>query len=168
MNWELKLARLCSLEGDREELAIVFGSAPGATAEALDAIQRGVAGLPAEYIRFLAQTDGLQIDMNILAGTGKSDFPSLKRLEKRWREVIQERGGYVIGEDAAGAGFLLTPSGAIVLVDADPPHASRTIARSFAEFLDEVLLGPRYQVLFPNGLYEGNVWWPLLRAEGWA
>ncbi|MBK9373259.1 MAG: SMI1/KNR4 family protein [Holophagales bacterium] len=168
MNWESKLAKLRGLEGEREELAIIFGSAPSASAEALDAIRRDVAGVPAEYIDFLRQTDGLQIDMNVLAGSGGSGFPSLKRLDARWRPVIGERGGCVVGEDAAGAAFLVTPSGAISLVDADPPHRVRTIASSFEEFLGEVLLGPRYQDLFPNGLYEGNEWWPLLRAEGWA
>ena len=168
MSWESKLARLRSLEGEREELAIVFGSAPSASAEALGAIQRDLADVPPDYIDFLRQTDGLQIDMNVLAGSGGSGFPSLKRLDARWRQVIGERGGCVIGEDAAGAAFLVTPRGEISLVDGDPPHRVRELAGSFEEFLDEVLLGPRYQDLFPNGLYEGNEWWPLLRAEGWA
>ncbi len=105
MNWESKLAKLRGLEGEREELAIIFGSAPSASAEALDAIRRDVAGVPAEYIDFLRQTDGLQIDMNVLAGSGGSGFPSLKRLRcqtMRTRDRYDRRAGRscVVGEEA--------------------------------------------------------------------
>lgn len=166
MGWRRKLDILAAAADEDENLVAVFErAAAGAPARFLSDLQRRFAFLPAEYLEFLAFSDGIQLDQFVLFGSGESTFPALSGLERRWNCVLPR--AFPIGEDSGGGVFLLGPDGKVRLAAPQPPHQEDEVAASFPALLDEVFMGPGYLGLFPYGPYADNEWLNFLGKQGW-
>ena len=167
MSWREKLLALRRALPD-ETLIFVFDVAEPALEEFVAQTRDMAPYLPQSYCDFLSFTDGAQMDYFVLFGSGQSQFPPLAKAMDRWRPTVGTL-GFVIGEDASGAAFLIRRDGGVVLVGTDPPDLDQAelVATSFDDLLDQVFMGPRYFDLFPQGVRSDNEWVQLLEKHGW-
>lgn len=170
MDWLEKLRQTRDAATTTPELAIVFAARDGLGVFDLDRIKQSFPFVDEEYLRFLRETGGLQIDMYQLFGSDVSGLTSLVEGWRRWRPVVRDE-GIPIGEDPSGDCIVLCRDGMIRLVIAqmDNVVAGRVLARTFSEFLVDVLMGPLFPTLFPLGWTSEheNEWTGFLRKQGW-
>ena len=172
MAWQNKLEITRAALAGRPEMAIVFDEPKLGAGEAF--LQRLVERhpfLPDDYLLFLRQCDGLQIDMCVLYGSGATSFRSIAQASASWHDVIDVNNYCPIGEDSGGSCFALSRDGAVWRFDQDPPdaHAARKMAATFSEFVDSVLMGARFPDLF-DGKWQNrndNEWSQHLKEQGW-
>lgn len=152
------------------ELAIAFFEDEGEPDLAfVHDLQRRHPEIDAEYLAFLQETNGLQLDMYVLFGA-RSDGPtSITRAIRRWKPIIQD-GGLPIGKDASGDCLVLVHDGTIRLISVqmDSVTEGGVVAESFRELLTDVLMGERFLSLFPGWTPTNeNEWTAHLRRQGW-
>jgi len=172
MSWINKFQVTRDASEQNPRLGIVFDSAGPASEVFLASLKERYSFIAEEYLTFLRQSDGAQIWMYVLAGSGESTFPSIDRLIERWNANLGTAALIVpIGEDPSGSCLALTEDGRVVLLDfkMDSPDEAEAIATSFDEFLDKVLMGNKYPSLFIGGLTPDheNEWTEYLREQGW-
>jgi len=171
VGWKEKLQIVKASVNEREDLMIVFQAVTGAPKRFIKGIYADFPFLGESYGEFLEETDGAQIDMFMLFGSGISGFSSVRKEFQEWGRILEGSGWLPIGKDALGDTFILTESGRVVLVDYQMDRVSdgRLIANSFDEFLDEVLMGGRFSELFPSGWgqEDENEWTLFMREQGW-
>ena len=169
MSWREKLAVLAEEAASRSDLISVFELSGRGTPESVQAsVRRDCEESAGSYVDFLAITDGAQLDHVVFAGSGSTGFPSLEQLQRRWSQLAL--GGHLVfAEDASGAPFCLGRNGSVYLTETEPPFQRRQVAPTFTDFLDQVLMGPRYlEELFPYGSYPDNNWLAYLQEKGWS
>lgn len=170
MDWLDKLRCAESAIKSNPELAIVFEAGTGLNGTDLEMVRKTFPFADHEYLRCLAETGGLQIDMYHLFGSDEEGFTSLSDGWRRWLPIVKE-GGIPIGEDPAGDCIVQCKDGSIRLLsrEADDTSEGRVLAQSFAEFLSDVLMGSRFTTLFPRGYSSSqeNEWTCFLRRQGW-
>ncbi|HXK59512.1 MAG TPA: SMI1/KNR4 family protein [Acidobacteriota bacterium] len=168
MVWKEKIAALIADRDKRDALKMLFDcAANGCPDEFIQTLVEKFPFLPADYLEFLRFTDGAQLDLFVLFGSGESSFPPLESLMRRWAEVLPPREACPIGEDSGGGVFWIAPDGRVHLHYIDSAE-SEALAQSYGELLSEVFLGPRYLSLFPRGATARNEWLLYLREKGWA
>lgn len=151
-------------------MAMVFATNSGMNAADVDKVRNTFPFADVEYLRFLAETGGLQIDMYQFFGSKDSSFTSLAEGWQRWFPSVKNDGN-PIGEDPSGDCIALCRDGKIRLVSIylDSVSQGIVLAGSFAEFLSDVLMGPRFPTLFPLGFSSAdeNEWTRFLRSQKW-
>lgn len=120
---------------------------------------------PLSYLEFLSETDGAQLDLFVLYGSGNSQFPSLIDVNDR-RGATKSDSDIFIGEDASGEAFLLSSNAAVHSVSSDPPGERLLVAANFDDLLDQVFMGPRYIDYFhtPRGHTD---WIDFMKEQQW-
>src|SRR5262249_50533587 len=98
------------------ELAMVFSDCRGADEEFLVNLRIQFPYVDNEYLTFLQISDGMQLDMYHLFGSGRSQFTSIPDGVKRWAAILEGR-GIPIGEDPSGDCFVLCKDGSVRLID---------------------------------------------------
>jgi hypothetical protein len=170
MSWKEKLETTRESLSDTPDLAIVFSEGCGASEEFIAALQGQFPFIGADYLDFLRETDGVQIDMYQLFGSGRSRFASISDALNRWKPVLGDA-GIPIGEDPSGDCIVLTRSGTVVLMDYQKDNVAqgRILAESFGDFLADVLMGKRFPSLFPREwtTKHENEWTRHMRRHGW-
>jgi hypothetical protein len=171
MAWGDKLEITRAALSEKPELAIAFSDAKGASEQFVESLRRELPFVDNAYLDFLRATDGVQIDMFVLFGSGGSEFTSLTEGTKRWGPLLEGTGWLPIGEDPSGGCIAITQEGRIVLLHLsmpEPNHA-KEVAEGFSEFLDEILMGPRFVELFPGEWTNEheNEWTQHMREQGW-
>ncbi len=132
-------------------------------------LQRQYPGIDAEYLAFLQETNGLQLDMYVLFGSRSGKLETIADGFRRWRPIIQD-GGVPIGEDPSGDCFVLALDGTIRLISVqmDSVTEGGVAADSFRELLTDVLMGERFLSLVPGWTPANeNEWTAHLRRQGW-
>ncbi|MCA9040109.1 MAG: SMI1/KNR4 family protein [Planctomycetaceae bacterium] len=171
MSWleKMQQTKLALVENPR--LQIVFSSCTPAPETFIDLLRDRYPFLPETYLLFLKQTDGADICMFVLAGSGESSFPSIETLIKRWKPNLGSGPILPIGEDPSGDCIAIIKDGSVVAIDytIDSTDEATYLADSFDDFLDNVLMGNKYPSLFPGGLtpHHENEWTHFLREKGW-
>lgn len=139
-------------------------------ASELEEIKQSFPFVDEQYLKFLGETGGLQIDMYQFFGSKTSGLTPLANGWRRWLPVVKN-GGIPIGEDPSGDCIVLCKDGGIRLVSihVDSVNEGRVLAKSFGEFLSDVLMGPQFSTLFPLGYTASheNEWTKFLRSQGW-
>jgi hypothetical protein len=172
MAWQDKLQVTRRALADRPEMAIVFdASSQGASEDFLRTLIASYPFLSQDYLDFLKTTDGLQIDMCVMYGSGMTPFRSIVQAANMWRPILDLSRFCPIGEDVSGRCFALNCEGEVWRFDHDPPDPAnaRKLASSFSEFLDNVLMGSRFVELF-DGYWQNrrdNEWTQHMRHQGW-
>ena len=172
MSWLEKLDQTRAMLSQNPELAIVFSeSLPGASETFIGFLRKEFPFVDEQYLDFLRNTNGVQIDMFVLFGSEESVFPSVIEGLKRWTDVLHGSGALPIGEDPSGSCIAMSRDHKIILVSNDPPDPTNTrvLAADFGQFLDEVLMGPRFPQLFPGSwtVKHENEWTEHMRQQGW-
>ena len=170
MTWLEKLRRTQAVAKDVPELNIVFASRSGMDASELEEVKQFFPFVDEQYLRFLGETGGLQIDMYQFFGSKASGLTPLAKGWRRWVPVVKD-GGIPIGEDSSGDCIVLCKDGEIRLVSIhdDSVDDGRVLAKSFGEFLSDVLMVPQFPTLFPLGYtssYENELT-RFLKSQGW-
>lgn len=170
MTWLEKLRRTQAAAKDSPDLNIVFSSRSGMDPVELEEVRQSFPYVDEQYLRFLGETGGLQVDMYQLFGSEASGLTPLARGWRRWRQVVKDD-GIPIGEDPSGDCIVLCKDGKIRLVSIyiDDVDEGRVLAGTFAEFLSDVLMGPKFSTLFPLGFTANhqNEWTRFLASQGW-
>lgn len=170
ISWKEKLRLTHKAATITPELSIVFSDRQAASDHFLDSLKRRFPSIDREYIAFLRETDGIQIDMYQLFGSEQSGFTSISEGIQRWAPIIGSD-GVPIGEDPSGDCIVLMLDGQVRLVDKtmDHAHDGRVLADSFSDFITQVLMGPLFPTLFPNGWTPDheNEWTQYLRQQSW-
>jgi hypothetical protein len=172
MAWQDKLEITRTALAQRPEMAIVFDEGgKGAPEEFLSTLVATYPFLPQEYLDFLRTTDGLQIDMCMVYGSGMTPFRSIPQAAELWRPILNLSRFCPIGEDASGRCFAVNREGEVWRFDHDPPDTgnARKLASSFSDFLDNVLMGSRFVELFDGhwANRRDNEWTQHMRQVGW-
>lgn len=170
LSWKEKIRLTHSAVSESPELAIVFSDSHGANEDFLSNLRQAFPFIDDEYVSFLRETDGVQIDMYQLFGSGRSGFTSISDGIKRWKPIIGDD-GIAIGEDPSGDCIVIGKDGRVRLVDyrMEQGQDGRILAESFSELVGDVLMGPSFPKLFPNGWSPAheNEWTRFLRRQGW-
>jgi len=170
MTWLEKLRRTQDAARVIPELGIVFDIGAGMNALELAKVRQSFPFVDEQYLKCLGETGGLQIDMYHLFGSETDGFTPLADGWRRWLPVVKG-GGIPIGEDPSGDCIVLCKDGEIRLmsIHIGSVDEGRVLAKSFAEFLSDVLMGPRFPTLFPLGYTPSheNEWTKFLRSQGW-
>src|SRR5687767_5381539 len=104
MSWREKIHKTKAALVEHDELSIVFScSDHGMPAELLESLRRHFPFVDPEYLDFLSLSDGIQIDMFVLFGSGESAFSPIESALKRWSHIINEARAMPIGEDPSGS-----------------------------------------------------------------
>jgi hypothetical protein len=170
MTWREKLEITRRSLPDHPTLEIVFELAAAGAPEAfISALRSQYPFITNDYLEFLRFSDGAQLWMFVLFGSKPSTFPSIPEARSRWASNLGDR--LPIGEDPSGMCLVMERAGNIVTIDytTDAGDHVESLASTLGEFLDEVLLGPRFPELFKDSR-EGppeNEWTAHLRHQGW-
>ena len=172
MTWRDKLQITEVALENNPELIMVFSEGEGRVSEQfLSKLASRFPFVDREYQDFLRTVNGLQIDLNVLFGSGENRFPSLDQADKRWRDIVDSSNYLVIGEDASGRCFALSRNGDVWRFEHDPPDQAKAwkVATSIAQFLNDVLMGSRLPELFDGywGNRVENAWSRHLKDLGW-
>lgn len=141
-------------------------TAEGAREEFLDQLRRRWPFVPDSYLKFLSVTDGAQIDLFVLYGSGRSSYPGIFSENARANRSYSND-ALAIGEDASGGEFVMLSNGAIQVHRSDPPEPPELVAANFDDLLDQVMLGPRYYAFFGKPRKHTD-WGDFLHEEGWT
>lgn len=172
MNWQDKIQITRAELVRRPELAMVFSEGTrGASEQFLLALRENRPFLEGDYLQFLRLENGLQIDTCVLFGSGESQFSPLGKAEKRWTNILDTSKYFVFGEDSSGGCFAVGNDKEIWLYDHDPPDPTnaKRLAIDFADFMTNVLMGPRFVDLF-GGITANRVhrlWNVFMSEQGW-
>ena len=170
LTWKEKIRLTHCAVSECPELAIVFAVCQGADEDFLSYLRQAFPFIDDEYVSFLRETDGVQIDMYQLFGSGRSGFTSISEGMKQWKPIIGND-GIAIGEDPSGDCIVIGKDGRVRLVDyrMQQSQDGRIMAESFPELVGDVLMGPSFPKVFPNGRIPAheNEWTRFLRRQGW-
>ncbi|WP_339912248.1 hypothetical protein [Symmachiella dynata] len=182
MNWQEKLEttrRFCEQDDSLENY---FGTAEGAPIEFMAALRDRFPFVDDDYLSFLRVSDGASFDICTLFGSGCSRYRGvIVELESladdledipEWEDIATENQLIPIGKTAWGDGLLMMPDRQIVVIDYihQIPGEGRTLARSFAELLGDVFMGPRFPTIVDPDQWtpdSENAWTHHLHQQGW-
>ncbi len=167
MDWRSKVLATKEMLAIRPELTIVFDMAErGAPESALHELQELYPYLPPDDLELLRLTDGIQLDMFVIRGTGTSPFPDVRELNRIWADTLPS-GFFAFGNDAGGGAFVFDSQGAVFLFDVRQDDISQRVADRFSDLLADVFMGPGYFSLFPSGI-DANDWTAYLEEQHWV
>lgn len=170
MKWFEKIHLTQSLAKENPELGIVFNTGAGMNSAELEKVRQSFPFVDEQYLKCLGETGGLQIDMYHFFGSETYGFTPLAKGWRRWMPIVKD-GGIPIGEDPSGDCIVLCKDGKIRLfsIHVDSVEEGNQLAKSFAEFISDVLMGPQFPTLFPLGYTSSheNEWTRFLRSQGW-
>jgi hypothetical protein len=159
MTWQEKVAALRVMDPTIPALAMFFQAPRPAADENIRQLLSSLvetAGLE----EFLRTCDGLVTGVTYLGGADQHGFPNIADMEYRYSES-RPTTHTAVGETGGGEAILLAPGGRVEFLWSRD-QSRRIIASSLAEFIDQVLLGPRY------GLVSGrSEWIDLIESQGW-
>ncbi len=171
MSWIDKMQQTKQAAIENPRLKIVFDSGNPTSEAFIASLRNHYPFLPDSYLSFLRNYDGAQIWMYVIFGSGKSKFPPIDRLAERWKPNLGNAAILPIGEDPSGDCLAITNDGRVVKMDftMDSPAEAITIAASFEDLLNNVLMGHKYPSLFGGVLTPDheNEWTEYLQKKGW-
>ncbi len=174
MDWRSKILVTKEMLAIKPELAIVFSMAErGAPEAALRELQELCPYLPPDYLELLRLTDGIQLYMFIIWGTGTYPYSDVRRDNEMWAEIwadadIPPGSFFAFGEDAAGAAFAFDSQGVVFQFEVDPPDGvPHWVADRFSDLLEDVFMGPGYFRYFSSGI-DANEWTAYLEEQHWV
>jgi len=171
MTWYDKLVQVIADCTHMPRLRIVFRSFPPAVSGYAAKLRQEFPFISEDYTRFLSLTDGASLWMYEFYGSGALKMLSLESLRVRWQPNAEKLRVFPFAEDPGGNCIAMRESGEIVQFDLNGESDSDgiTLAQSFGELLDNVLMGERFYSLFdvPPSEIEDNEWLAYLRHKGW-
>jgi len=171
VSWESKLIETIKAAASDPMMGVVFGTSAPADPSFIQHLKESKPNLDDDYLRFLSLTDGAQLWMYVLGGSGRSALPSLEILDRRWKPNTERLGVFPIGEAPDGSCIAIAENGRVVQFDyrAEQPSDIIDLASSFSTLLDDVFMGHLFYSLFdvPPEEIEDNEWTDYLRKKGW-
>jgi hypothetical protein len=145
MNWEDKFKIVNSCLATNEEIEQDFYIKDiGASNAAISLIQQKYLFLPQDYVDFLLVTDGADIAQCRFFGSAEH-----VRASEIYSEVYPKESWFVFGAESGGDPLLIDRAGKVVIgVGKSYSGEFKFLANSFSDFLSEVIMGPRYPIIF--------------------
>lgn len=170
MNWREKLNVTRRYATVNPRMAISFHDAPRAPEEFISSLKSRFPFVSNEYLEFFRHTDGMQYDVFQMFGSGVSDFSSVFRKCELWSNVAGN--AVIISELADGSPIALCDDNSVRLLDPYETknfHDGEILADSFSSFLEDVVFGPRIEVLIgrPVEIIDESEWITFLNKQGW-
>ena len=145
MNWKDKFKIVSSCLETNEEIEQDFYIKDiGASDAAISLIHQKYLFLPQDYFDFLRVTDGADIAQCRLFGSTK-----YIRASEIYTEVYPEETWFVFGAESGGDPLLIGCTGKVI-IGAGKSYSGEfeLLPNSFSDFLSEVIMGPKYPMIF--------------------
>jgi hypothetical protein len=145
MNWEDKFKIVSSCLATHEEIEQDFYIKDiGASNAAISLIRQKYIFLPQDYFDFLQVTDGADIAQCRFFGS--AEYISASEI---YTEVYPKEAWYVFGAESGGDPLLIDCAGKVAIgVGKSYSGEFTLLANSFSDFLSEIIMGPKYPMIF--------------------
>lgn len=162
-----KLEKLKKLSDRDEDVRMLISfTQNGIDDQALTSIKNVYPFLPQSYFKFLNFTDGMSVFGISFCGSGNNVFSSYDYLISLSKSYVDISEHFPFAKDASGDIFYINFKQIIEWYDVDN-EVNNSLMTSFENFMDEILMGPKYEKLNPFGIHEDDEWFLLLNKMGW-